>query len=149
MKSFSDEQQSASKALFQWLADNQMKANSGKCHFTCSSNLKKSIMVENRQIHNSTCEKLLDVFFDSKLTFKSHIDNICKKIYELWIDPYMNFNKRKLVVNSFFSSQLPVNCCPLIWMCHNRTHNNKINSYMKDSFAWSITIKTHLSKSLW
>ena len=37
----------------------------------------------------------------------------------------MNFNKRKLVVNAFFSS--PFNYCPLIWMYHNRTYNNKIN----------------------
>ena len=38
-----------------------------------------SIMTENRQLHNSTCEKLLGVFSDSILTFHSHIDNICKK----------------------------------------------------------------------
>ena len=37
----------------------------------------------------------------------------------------MDFNKRKLAVNSFFSSQF--NYCPLILMCHNRTYNNKIN----------------------
>ena len=48
--------QSASKTLFQWFADNQMKANPDKCHFTCSSILKMSIIIENRQIHNSTCE---------------------------------------------------------------------------------------------
>ena len=121
---------SVSKTLFQWLADNQMKANSGKCHFICSSNLKTSIMIENRQIHNSTCEKLLGVFFDSKCTFQSHIDNICKKVAHKLnaisqIIPYMDFNKRKLVVNAFFSSQF--NYCPLIWMCHNRAYNNKIN----------------------
>ena len=61
--------QSASKAIFQWLAENQMKANPNKCYFICSSNLKTSIMIENQQIHNSTCEKLLVVFFDSKWTF--------------------------------------------------------------------------------
>ena len=71
--------QSASKTLFQWFADNQMKANPDKCHFICSSNLKTRIMIENGQIHNSIGEKLLGVFFDSKLTFQSHIDNICKK----------------------------------------------------------------------
>ena len=63
--------QSASKTLCQWFADNHMKANPDKCHFICSSNLKTSIMIENRQINNSTCEKLLGVFFDSKLTFQS------------------------------------------------------------------------------
>ena len=28
-------------------------------------------------------------------------------------------------MNAFFNSQF--NCCPLIWMCHSRENNNKIN----------------------
>ena len=71
--------QNASKTLFEWFNDNQMKANSDKCHFICSSSVKTSIMIENKQLRDSSCEKLLGVFFDSKLTFQSHIDNICKK----------------------------------------------------------------------
>ena len=122
--------QSVSKTLFQWFADSQMKANPDKCHFICSSNLKTSTMIENRQIRNSTCEKLLRVFFDSKLTFQSHIDNICKKAAHKLnaisrITPYIDFNKRKLVINTFFSLQF--NYRPLIWTGHNRTYNNKIN----------------------
>ena len=101
------ELQSASKSLFQLFAENQMEANPDKCHFICSCNLKTSIKIENWQIHNSTWEKLLGVFFDSKLTFQSDIDNICKKAaYKLnaisRITPYMDFNKRKLVANAFF-----------------------------------------------
>ena len=69
--------QNASKTLFKWFNDNQMKANPDKCHFICS--VKASIMAENKQIRNSSGEKLLGMFFDSKLTFQSHIDNICKK----------------------------------------------------------------------
>ena len=38
--------QSASKTLFQWFTDNQMKANQDKYHSICSSNLKTSIMIE-------------------------------------------------------------------------------------------------------
>ena len=64
--------QSASKTLFQWFDDNQVKANPDKCHFICGSNLKTSVMIENKKIHNSACEKLLGVFFNSKLTFQSH-----------------------------------------------------------------------------
>ena len=94
-----------------------MKVNPDKCHFIYSSNLKTSIMIENRQIYNSTCEKLLVVFFDSKLTFQSHIDNICKKVAHKLntisrITPYMDFNKRKIVLNPLFSLQF--NYCPLI-----------------------------------
>ena len=100
--------QSASKTLSQWFADNQIKANPDKCHFICSSNIKTTIMIENRQIRNSTCEKLLGVFFDSKLTFQSHIDNNCKKARHKLnaisrITPHMNFNKKK-VINVFFLS---------------------------------------------
>ena len=36
----------------------------------------------------------------------------------------MDFRKRRLLVNAFFSSQF--NYCPLIWMCHNRMLNNRI-----------------------
>ena len=39
--------QSASKTLFQWLADNQMEAYPNKYHFISSSNLKTNIIVEN------------------------------------------------------------------------------------------------------
>ena len=99
--------QNASKTLLQWFADNQMKANPDKCYFIYSSNLKTCIMTKNRQVLNSTCEKLLGVFFDSTLTFQSHIDNICKKTTHKLnaisrITSYMDFDKRKLVVNAFF-----------------------------------------------
>ena len=37
------------------------------------------INVENNQITNSKCEKLLGIKIDHKLTFNAHIDEICKK----------------------------------------------------------------------
>ena len=63
----------ASKSLFQWFADNQMKASPDKCSFIRSANVKTSILIENEQIQNSNCEKLLGVFFDNKWTFQTHI----------------------------------------------------------------------------
>ena len=71
--------QNALKTFFKWFNDNQMKANPDKCHFICSSNVKASIMIENEQIINSSCEKPLVVFFEIKLIFQSHIGDICKK----------------------------------------------------------------------
>ena len=92
--------ENASKAIFKWFNGNQMKANPGKCNFICSSNVKTSIMIENKQIRNSSCEKLLGVFFNSKLTFQSYLDNIYKKASQKLnaisrITPYMNYNKKK------------------------------------------------------
>ena len=37
----------------------------------------------------------------------------------------MNLSKRRLLMNSFFKTQF--NYCPLIWMCHSRENNRKIN----------------------
>ena len=122
--------QNTSKTLFKWFNDNQMKANPDNSHFICSSSVKATITKENKQIRNSSCKKLLSVFFDSKLTFQSHIENICKKASQKLntisrITPCIDFNKTRLAVNAFFMAQF--NYCPLIWMCYNRTYNNKIN----------------------
>ena len=51
-----------------------------------------------------------------------------KKVHVLErITPYMSILKTKLLMNSFFTSQF--NYCPLIWMYHSRTMNNKINHF--------------------
>ena len=40
------------------------------------------------------------------------------------VTPFMGLEKRKLVMNSFFNAQF--NYCPLVWMMHSRSNNNKI-----------------------
>ena len=69
----------ASKTLLKWFNNNQMRANPDKCYFICSSSVKTSITIENKQISSGFFEKRLGVFFDSKLTFQPQTDNICKK----------------------------------------------------------------------
>ena len=86
--------------------------------------------LDNIEIENSNCERLLGVKIDSKLNFKEHLDGIIKKASRKInalsrIAPYMNIGKRRLLMNSFFTSQF--NYCPLVWMCHHRSVNNKIN----------------------
>ena len=117
--------------LFKWFSDNQMKANKDKCHLIVRNNGKVSMNIDSIEVENSHCEKLLGVKVDRELKFKEHLEGIIKKaskkvnvLYR--ITPYMNIDKRKLLMNSFFISQF--NYCPLIWMCHCHTINNKINS---------------------
>ena len=43
--------------------------------------------------------------------------------------PYMNLQKRKVLLNAFSNTQF--NYCPLIWMLHNRQNNNKIKHLFK------------------
>ena len=122
--------ENAAKTLFQGFSDNQMKANLAKCHFLCNSNREVSLTIENQLIKNSKFEKLLGNKLGSKLNLNSHIHDICQKAGQKLnvisrTTPYMDFAKRRLIVNIFFYSQF--NYCQLVWMCHNRTNNNKTN----------------------
>ena len=79
---------------------------------------------------NSTCEKLLGVKIDNKLNFSGYLDGIIKKASRIVSAssrtfPFMYLTKRRFLMNSFFTSQFSY--CPLIWMCHSRTVNSKIN----------------------
>ena len=119
-----------SKKIFKWFDDNLMKRNADQCHLLISTNETVKIKVGNYDITNSKCEKLLGVNFDHKLNFDKHLSELfkkaCKKINALSrITPYMNVFKKRILLNAFFKSQFSY--CPLIWMCHSRTNNNKIN----------------------
>ena len=99
--------ENATTTLFQWFSDNQMKSNPDKCHFLCNSNSELSLTIETQKIKNSKFEKLLGIKLDSKLNFNSHIHDICQKAGQklnaiFGITPYMDFAKRRLLVNVFF-----------------------------------------------
>ena len=122
----------SSKDLLKWFDDNLMNlSNPDKCHLLVSSCEKIKIEIGDSEIENSKCEKLLGVHFDNKLTFDYHISGLCKKASKkvkalARVSEYMNFSKRKILMNAFFDSQFKY--CPFIWMCHSRTNKRKIDS---------------------
>ena len=83
--------------------------------------------------HGIACtkrEKLLGVHLDSGLLFDYHIPDICEKASRIVcalarVTSCMSLSKKYSLMNAFFNSKL--NYCPLIWMCHSRENNNKIN----------------------
>ena len=82
------------------------------------------------EIKNTDCEKLLGIKFDSRLQFNEHVDGIIKKANRKInalsrIAPFMNISKRRSLMNSFFN--LKFNYCPLVWVFHSCSMNNKIN----------------------
>ena len=86
--------------------------------------------MEGFSIKNNTEEKLLAVKFDSNLSSENHFNSLCKKadhkLHALArISHYMDFNKCRNLKKVFITSQF--SCCPLIWMFHSRSLNNKIN----------------------
>ena len=59
--------QESSKKLFKRFANNQMKANEGKCHLIVSTNELTEIQIGDFAIKNSASEKLLGVNINVKL----------------------------------------------------------------------------------
>ena len=92
-----------------WFSDNQMKGNTDKCHLIMSTNNTPKLKVGDSLIKTSTCEKLLGVEIDCKLTFDNHVANLCKKA------------NNKLRARA---SQLDY--CPFTWMLHTHCKSNKI-----------------------
>ena len=136
----------AAEKLFEWFTNNHMKANYDKCHLFMSTRTPISIKGKDYIIKDSDNEKLLGVTVDAALNFNCHLENILKKASKkvhvlARIPPYMSIPKRKLLMNSFFTSQL--NYCPLTWICHSRTMNNKIHGLHDRCFRIVYSDKKH------
>ena len=121
----------SSVSIFKWFENNGMKANPDKCHLLLSKNGNLEVNIDGNRISNSRIEKLLGITIDNQLNFEGHISKICKtasnKLHALArVSQYMDQDKRRILFNSYFLSQF--NYCPLIWMNHNKSTNNKINN---------------------
>ena len=84
-----------------------MKGNSDKCQFITSTNETHHILVNNSSIGSSSCNKLLGVKIDSKLTFDDHVEDIYMKANKKSISKSNNIHKnwkKKHLANSFLSS---------------------------------------------
>ena len=107
-----------------------MKVNADKCHLLVTTIEERNISVEGEKIQNSKSEKLLRVTIDNKLSFTEHVHKICDKASQkrnalTRLSSFMSLEKRRIIMKAFVHSQFGY--CPLIWMFHNRTLNNKIN----------------------
>ena len=75
-----------------------MKLNTGKSHLLLLGNSRATATIENRYIESEDEQVLLGITIDSNLTFKNHINSICKKASQKLnalarIAPYMNIQK--------------------------------------------------------
>ena len=110
--------------------NNRLKNNVEKCHVLVSNSKPVGIKIGDYTIDNNECEKLLGVKINVNLNFNDHISDLCKKASRkvsalARVTPLMGLSKRKLLMNVFFTSQFSYR--PLIWMCHGRSNNRKIN----------------------
>ena len=121
-----------------------MKVNTGKSHLLVSRNVRATAKIGNNYIESEKKQVLLGIMIDSNITFENHINNICKRASQKLntqarFAPYMNMQKRRIIMKSFVTSQFRY--CLLIWMFHRRRLNNKINSIHER--ALRITCQDH------
>ena len=104
-----------------------MKTNGKKAHMLFSGNDNVGDDIDNTVISENKNE-LLGIIFDSKLSFKYHINNLCKNVSQtlnalVRVVPYMCLKKRNAVLKFVISR---FGYCPLVWVFHSRDLNNKI-----------------------
>ena len=122
--------QKNTELLMQWLNENYMKSNNDKCHLLVTSPDDCSVQIGCEELRNEKQVKLLGVTIDHKLNFSEHVSKLCKKasikLHALArVSKYIPMNKLRIIMKAFIESQFGY--CPLIWMFHNRTLNNRIN----------------------
>ena len=108
-----------------------MKPNGDKCHFLVTTEKSVSINIDGSNVANRKEQKLLGIKFDSSLSFENHPENLYKKASQKLhalrrIINYMDLPERNVLMKAFITSQFSY--CPLIWMLHSRTLNNRINN---------------------
>ena len=117
--------------LLKWFNDNYLKMNADKCHLLVPKHIDSVFLKLNGEIIKGEASvKLLGLTVDSKLDFNEHVSNLCKKASQKLhalarIAPYIDNQKLKILMKAFIESQF--NYCPLLWMFHNRSMNNRIN----------------------
>ena len=116
----------------EWFQSNYMKLNEGKCHFLLAGHRFEQLWIDvgNSKIWESNSKRMLGILIDNKMKFDKHVNEICKiagrKLTALArLAKILPHSKMKILIKSFFDSQFAY--CPLIWMFHGRTTNQKIN----------------------
>ena len=128
--------ESETYSVLNWFRMNEMKPNEGKCHLIVADvkhmnySSDSYIYLDGAFLKNEDSVKLLGVQIDKGLNFEEHISYLLKegnkKLHAIMrIKKFLCKEKLRLIMKTFIESQF--NYCPLIWMCHSRDLNNRIN----------------------
>ena len=111
--------------LFELYRDNYLKVNSGKFHVTSITDNKLKINIKGSLLSNKKTVKLLGVAIDNKIN-KPDLNLVCEKfVKKSGISRSISKKKLRVILMAFTMSQFSY--CPVLWMYHSRTLNNKVN----------------------
>ena len=116
--------------MFDWFSETFLRANADKCHLTASSKVPVDIQISDIKVTSESRVKRLGIHIDNRLNFDYHVSQLCKKASKKLhalarIFKYVETSKRRVLVNSFITSQFSY--CPLIWEFHSRRMEHRIN----------------------
>ena len=105
----------ASSILFKWSNHNYAKVNSDNSHPLMSLN-KAIANIDNNCIDSEDTHELLGITFDLKLKLETNVDKLCKKASQklnalAQIFNYMTFDKIKIIMKAFITSQFSQCSC--------------------------------------
>ena len=131
--------------ILKWFHINEMKSNDDKCRLIITNTDK--VTLGNEVMEASDTVELLGIELDKNLNFNLHMSDLLKKANQKLhafarILKYLSQDKLKIIMRTFIQSQF--NYCPLTWMFHSRTLNNKINK-LHEGFKNSTKMKTLFS----
>ena len=116
--------------VLKWFQINEMKPNDDKCHLIVANTNNVNIKLGPEIIGSEQLVTLLGINVDNNLDFNNHVSGLIRKgnqkLYALArISKYLDQAKLRILMKTFIESQF--NYCPLVWMFHSRTMNNRIN----------------------
>ena len=126
--------------ILNWFRINSMVANPGKFQIMfLDSNIdcrKITFMIESKRVKSRSEVKQLGITIDDKLSFTSHIENLCSTAHNRLpalarILKFIYFEQAKRLSEAYLMSTFTY--CPLIWMYCSKTANNLINKIHKRS----------------
>ena len=105
-----------------WLANNQTKADHGKCHLLLSTQESTSVKIEYFTVKCCEAKTMLGININNKLKFHVYVGIIGQKANRklnalIKITNYMELPENLILVNAFFTIQFIY--CPAIWMFHS------------------------------
>ena len=120
--------------LLKWFRINSLQANPGKFQFMILGKKKRNstkLIINTTEVEESKKVVLLVITINNFLTFKEHIDNLCRTAnYRLHasrrIRKYLSLEKAKLLCNAFMNIQY--NYAPLVWMFYRKQQYLKIQN---------------------